>query len=298
MLDLGVEFRAGKRIDSLKSLLAEPLGRRIRRQRRAARPRPRRAGPQRSCGEHPHRARLARERLVRPHHEDRQASHRAGRRQHGDGLLPELAPAGRRDVQVIVRSGFDEMKASPWEKEDAMHEGIPIHNFLVPKEFTHDAGKLTGVTFEKVTPRIDDERAARARADRRARRCTFPATTCWSRSGRKTHFPGSSATSASSSTGTGCRCSTRATMAVDPRRRLLRRRLGVRPEEHHLGGRAWARGGDLDRPAVPRRGLARATAAAREPRSRRRWASTSGATTTRSPATAASGAARRTRRSR
>jgi len=57
---------------------------------------------------------------------------------------------GGEDVKVIVRSGFDEMKASPWEKEDAMHEGIPILNFLVPKAFTHDQGKLTGVTFEKV----------------------------------------------------------------------------------------------------------------------------------------------------
>ncbi len=39
---------------------------------------------------------------------------------------------GGEDVRVVVRSGFGEMKASPWEKEDAMHEGIPIHNFLVP----------------------------------------------------------------------------------------------------------------------------------------------------------------------
>jgi len=30
---------------------------------------------------------------------------------------------GGEDVKVIVRSGFEEMKASPWEKEDAMHEG-------------------------------------------------------------------------------------------------------------------------------------------------------------------------------
>ena len=44
---------------------------------------------------------------------------------------------GGDDVKVIVRSGFEEMKASPWEKEDAMHEGIPILNYLVPKEFTH-----------------------------------------------------------------------------------------------------------------------------------------------------------------
>ena len=57
---------------------------------------------------------------------------------------------GGKDVKVIVRSGFEEMKASPWEKEDAMHEGIPILNFLVPKEFVHDNGKLIGVTFEKV----------------------------------------------------------------------------------------------------------------------------------------------------
>ena len=58
-------------------------------------------------------------------------------------------------MNVVVRSGYDEMKASPWEKEDARHEGIPIHNFLVPKVFTHDNGKLTGVTFEKVAPQRD-----------------------------------------------------------------------------------------------------------------------------------------------
>ena len=46
---------------------------------------------------------------------------------------------GGEDVKVIVRSGFEEMKASPWEKEDAMHEDIPILNYLVPKEFTHRA---------------------------------------------------------------------------------------------------------------------------------------------------------------
>jgi len=61
------------------------------------------------------------------------------------------------DVKVIVRSGFDEMKASPWEKEDAIHEGIPILNFMVPKAFTHDNGKLTGMLFEKVKAERDDK---------------------------------------------------------------------------------------------------------------------------------------------
>ncbi len=62
---------------------------------------------------------------------------------------------GGDDVKVVVRSGFEEMKASPWEKEDAMHEGIPIHNFLVPKEFLHRNGTLTGVVFEKVKAEFD-----------------------------------------------------------------------------------------------------------------------------------------------
>jgi NADPH-dependent glutamate synthase beta subunit-like oxidoreductase/ferredoxin len=62
---------------------------------------------------------------------------------------------GGEDVRVVVRSGFEEMKASPWEKEDSMREGIPIHNFLVPKSFVHENGKLTGMTFEKVKAEYD-----------------------------------------------------------------------------------------------------------------------------------------------
>ncbi|HEX2559861.1 FAD-dependent oxidoreductase [Phenylobacterium sp.] len=64
---------------------------------------------------------------------------------------------GGEDVKVIVRSGFEEMKASPWEKEDAMHEGIPILNYLVPKAFTHEGGRLTGMWFEKVVAEYDDK---------------------------------------------------------------------------------------------------------------------------------------------
>ena len=62
---------------------------------------------------------------------------------------------GGDDVKVIVRSGFEEMKASPWEKEDAIGEDIPILNFLVPKEFKHQDGKLIGMTFEKVHAEYD-----------------------------------------------------------------------------------------------------------------------------------------------
>ena len=62
---------------------------------------------------------------------------------------------GAEDVQVIVRSGFDEMKASPWEKEEALHEGVVIRNCMVPLAFEHSDGQLTGVTFEHVEVQRD-----------------------------------------------------------------------------------------------------------------------------------------------
>ena len=62
---------------------------------------------------------------------------------------------GGDDVKVIVRSGFDEMKASPWEKEDAIGEDIPILNMLVPIAFIHEDGKLVGMTFDKVKAEYD-----------------------------------------------------------------------------------------------------------------------------------------------
>ena len=62
---------------------------------------------------------------------------------------------GGEEVKVIVRSGYEEMKASPWEKEDAVDEGIPIMNFMVPKAFIYKDGKLTGMTFDKVKAEYD-----------------------------------------------------------------------------------------------------------------------------------------------
>ncbi len=64
---------------------------------------------------------------------------------------------GATDVKVVVRSGFDEMKASPWEKEDALHEGIPIINFHLPKAFVHEGGVLKGMQFEIVEAVRDDQ---------------------------------------------------------------------------------------------------------------------------------------------
>ena len=62
---------------------------------------------------------------------------------------------GAEEVKVIVRSGFEEMKASPWEKEDAMHEGIPILNYHVPKAYVVEGGRLVGMRFELVQATYD-----------------------------------------------------------------------------------------------------------------------------------------------
>jgi NADPH-dependent glutamate synthase beta subunit-like oxidoreductase len=97
---------------------------------------------------------------------------------------------GGEDVKVIVRSPFADMKASPWEKEDAQHEDIPIIDNHVPKSFVIEyddsgpaqnsppseggvaaasadgvvlsptplerKGRLKGVMFEKVEAKYDE----------------------------------------------------------------------------------------------------------------------------------------------
>ncbi len=263
ILDLGVEFRAGQRIDSLKALLGGRLRRGVRRQRRAARARPRRPRAQGSRRQHPHRHRLAVERLLRPHR-PRSASASscwaaATRRWTAAAASRRL---GGEDVKVIVRSGFEEMKASPWEKEDAMHEGIPILNFLVPKEFTHDG---------RPADRRDLREGRRAATTPRAGASSCPPASPTSHFacddvlvaiGQENAFPWIERDIGIDVRRVGHAGGRQDDAAVDASRRVLRRRRRVRPEEHHLGGRPRPRGGDLDRPA---------TAAARtSPSARRR----------------------------
>ncbi len=57
---------------------------------------------------------------------------------------------GGEEVTITVRSTFEAMKASPWEKEDAQREGIPFLPNHTPLEFICENGKLTGMTFDEV----------------------------------------------------------------------------------------------------------------------------------------------------
>src|SRR3954464_9737534 len=150
ILDLGIEFRGGQRIDSLKKLLGENydaifIGSGAPRGRELDIPGRKEAAANIHIGiewlssvSFGHVEKIGRRVIVLGGGNTAMDCCRTARRLGGE------------DVKVVVRSGFEEMKASPWEKEDALHEGIPILNHLVPKEFTHEAGRLTGVLFEKV----------------------------------------------------------------------------------------------------------------------------------------------------
>jgi NADPH-dependent glutamate synthase beta subunit-like oxidoreductase len=156
ILDMGVRFVGGRRIDSLKALLAEgydavfvgcgaPRGRDL-------------DLPGRQDGaanihvgidwlssvSFGHITKIGKRVIVLGGGNTAMDCCRSARRLGGD------------DVKVIVRSGFDEMKASPWEKEDAIHEDIPILNFLVPKRFEIRDGRLAGMWFEKVAAQRDE----------------------------------------------------------------------------------------------------------------------------------------------
>ncbi len=155
ILDLGVDFRAGQRVDSMKALLAENydavfVGSGAPRGRDLDIPGRKEAAANIHIGidwlssiSFGHIDKIGKRVIVLGGGNTAMDCCRSARR------------LGGNDVKVIVRSGFEEMKASPWEKEDAQREGIPIHNYLVPKQFLHKGGKLTGMVFEKVKAEYD-----------------------------------------------------------------------------------------------------------------------------------------------
>ncbi|NQD36758.1 FAD-dependent oxidoreductase [Permianibacter sp. IMCC34836] len=157
VLDLGVEFRAGERIDSLQALLAQGydavfVGSGAPRGRDMNLPGRQEAAASIHIGiewlasvSFGHVNKVGKRVIVLGGGNTAMDCCRSARRLGGEA------------VTVVVRSGFDEMKASPWEKEDAMHEGVVIRNFLNPKAFIVDNGTLTAMSFEPVTAKYDEK---------------------------------------------------------------------------------------------------------------------------------------------
>ena len=155
VMNLGVEFRGGVKIDSMKKLLAEGydaifVGSGAPRGRDLDIPGRKEAAKNIHIGidwlssvSFGHTEKIGKRVIVLGGGNTAMDCCRTSKRIGGD------------DVKVIVRSGFEEMKASPWEKEDAQHEGIPILNYLVPKAYLHANGRLTGMSFDKVKAEYD-----------------------------------------------------------------------------------------------------------------------------------------------
>ena len=62
---------------------------------------------------------------------------------------------GADEVTVVVRSPKADMKASPWEIEDAEEEGIPIIDNHSPLDFVIREGRLVGMHFQKMVAEVD-----------------------------------------------------------------------------------------------------------------------------------------------
>ncbi|MET0518828.1 MAG: FAD-dependent oxidoreductase [Burkholderiaceae bacterium] len=152
ILGLGVEFRAGRRIESMRALLAEDfdavfVGCGAPRGRDLALPGRLEAAADIHIGiawlasvSFGHVTSVKRRVIVLGGGNTAMDCCRSARR---------LGAAG---VTVAVRSAYAQMKASPWEKEDAEHEGIPILDFHVPLAFEHENGRLVGMRFRRAGP--------------------------------------------------------------------------------------------------------------------------------------------------
>jgi NADPH-dependent glutamate synthase beta subunit-like oxidoreductase len=157
VLDGGVEFVAGRRIDSLNALLREGfdaifVGSGAPRGRNLAIPGRKEAAANIHIGIDW----LANVSFGHTHKIGRRVIVLGGGNTAMDCCRSSLRLGGT-EIKVVVRSGFAQMKASAWEKEDAIREGVAILNYLVPRAFLHENGRLTGMTFEKVFEAKDDK---------------------------------------------------------------------------------------------------------------------------------------------
>ena len=261
ILDLGIEFKGGHRIDSLKQLLTENfdavfVGSGAPRGRELEIPGRKEAAGNIHIGiewlasvSFEHVSKIGKRVIVLGGGNTAMDCCRTARRLGGE------------DVKVIVRSGFEEMKASPWEKEDALHEDIPILNFMVPVAFIHDNGKLTGVTFQKVKAEYDANGRRNLVPSGEADE-TINCDDVLVAVGQENAFPWIERDCGVEFDKWNMPKVDAKTFVLDQSESVLRRRRRVRPEEHHLGGGARPRRRALDPQDAVRRGHHR-TAAAR-----------------------------------
>ncbi|MFH1555616.1 MAG: FAD-dependent oxidoreductase [Pseudomonadota bacterium] len=159
ILDLGVTFHSGKRIDSLKALLSEGydavfIGSGAPRGRELDIPGRKEAATAIHVGldwlasvSFGHVTSTGRRVVVIGGGNTAMDCGRSARRLGGE------------DITVVVREDFDEMPAASWEKEALLNEGITISAGLAPKAFIVEGGRLTGLLVEPVTTVTENGRS-------------------------------------------------------------------------------------------------------------------------------------------
>jgi NAD-dependent dihydropyrimidine dehydrogenase PreA subunit len=143
------------------------------------------------------------------------------------------------------------MKASPWEKEDAITRH-PDPQLPVPKAFVHEGGKLTGMTFEKVQGGLrrqgPPQLVPTGEPD-----VHFECDDVLVAVGQENAFPWIERDIGIEFDKWGLPVLDE-DLPVHQSEGVLRRRRGLRPQEHHHGRGARPRGGGVDRPLLQRRG--------------------------------------------
>ena len=150
ILDMGVDVRYEHAGDEHARAARRGLRRGLRRQRRAEGEGSRHPGPLRH-GPHPHRHRVAGVRALRPHRKDRRARADHRRRQHGDGLLPHVAPARRQGHQghgAALAASTSRRRPGSWRTP--RRKAVQIVENHAPKRFIIENGKLVGMEFERL----------------------------------------------------------------------------------------------------------------------------------------------------
>ena len=136
---------------------------------------------------------------------------------------------GGKDIKVMARRPRKYFKASPWELDDAEEEGVEIVINHAPKSFVIENGNLTGMEFERL------EWDADAKRSHTIDTVFLPADDVILAIGQENAFPWIERDFGIQFDKWEMPVVNEQTMQVHASGHLLRRRCGVRPQEHHLG---------------------------------------------------------------
>ena len=158
---------------------------------------------------------------------------------------------GADEVKVMARKPRQFFKASAWELDDAEEENVEIVINHSPKAFVVENGKLIGMLFDRMEYELDA--SGRITAERVGGEAFFPCDDVILAIGQENAFPWIESDVGIEFDKWHVPIVDKVTFQSTRPERVLRRRRGIRSEEHHLGRRARASGGGIDSSVLQRR---------------------------------------------